>query len=129
MNKKNGYVALISVLSISAVGLAIASALLILGVDSTKTSINIYQGFESRELAHACSELALQQIRDNVSYLGTNTHNIGNGSCVYTVASLGGQSREIISSGAVSNTIRREKIIISAINPNIIISYWQEIAN
>ncbi|NTU69563.1 hypothetical protein HGB13_01880 [bacterium] len=128
MINNRGYIALISVLSISAVGLAIASALLILGIDSTKTSINTYQGFEAKILAHTCSDLALDQIRANITYTGTSTQNLGNGSCTYIVTNTGGSNREVLSSGAVNNIIRREKVLINQVSPTIGISSWLEVA-
>lgn len=124
--KNKGYIALISVLSISAVGLAIATALLVLGIDSTKTSINIYQGFEAKNLAHTCSDLALDKIRSNINYTGTDTQSIGNGSCNYVVNNLGGTNREVLSYGTVANVVRREKIIINQVSPTIGISSWKE---
>ena len=65
-NKKNGYVALMSLLVVGAAGLAISTALILFGVGSTRTSLVIEQSSQSRNIANACAEEALKKIRNSL---------------------------------------------------------------
>ncbi len=127
--KNNGYVVLISVLVLGAIGIAIVVSLLLLGVGSSRTSFAIEQSNQAKALTNACAEEALQQMRDSTSYTGSGSLTLGQGICAYTVTSQGGQNRTITSSGTVGIIIRKAKIIIDKINPTINIISWQEVAD
>lgn len=125
----NGYVALISVLIIGSVGTAIAVSLILLGLGSSKTSFSLEQSNQTKALVNACAEEALQKIKDSTPFSGTGNLSLGQGSCTYTVTKLSGQNREIISSGTVGTIVRKVKITIDKINPDINIISWQEVAD
>ena len=122
-----GFVALISVLIIGAVGVAIALSLLLLGIGSSRTSFAVEQSNQAKALANACAEEGLQQIKDSTPFTGSDNLTLGQGACVYTVTSQGGQNRTILASGTVGTIIRKLKIIINSINPLIQVVSWQEV--
>ena len=126
---QKGYIALITVLVTGAVGVAIAVSLLLLGLASSRTSFALEQSNQAKALANACSEEALQQIRDSTSFTGTGTLSLGLGTCSYTVTSQGGQNRTATSTGTVGTILRKVKIIIDTINPSINVTSWQEVAD
>ncbi len=128
-NFKRGYIALITVLITAAIGLAIVVSLLLSGLGSSRTGISLEKSNQAKALANACAEEALQQIRDSVPFTGTGGLTLGQGSCSYTVTSSGGQNRTITSSGTVGTIIRRVKITIDKITPDINITFWQEVAD
>jgi prepilin-type N-terminal cleavage/methylation domain-containing protein len=66
-----GYVALITVLVLGAVGAAVAATLVLLGLSSSRTSFALEQSNQAKALANACAEEALQQIRDSSSFTGS----------------------------------------------------------
>ena len=129
MNKQNGFVTLISVLVVSAVGIAIAISVILLGLGLSRTSFAYEQSNQAKALANACAEEGLEQIRDSVFFTGTGNLALGQGTCMYTVTNQGGQNRTIASIGTVGTIVRRAQVIISAINPSIAVSSWQEVAN
>ena len=126
---QKGYIALITVLVTGAVGVAIAVSLLLLGLASSRTSFALEQSNQAKALANACSEEALQQIRDSTSFTGTGTLSLGLGTCSYTVTSQVGQNRTATSTGTVGTILRKVKIIIDTINPSINVTSWQEVAD
>ncbi len=128
-NSQKGYIVLITVLVIGAVGMAIAVAVLWLGLGSSKSSFSLEQSSQAKALANACSEEALQQIRDSTSFTGTGNLSLGQGTCAYTVTNDGGQNRTITAIGLVGTVVRKVKITIDAINPNINVTSWQEVAD
>lgn len=127
--RKNGFITLLSVLIIGALGTAITVSLLVFGIDSSKTSRALEQSYQSKALAYACSEEALQHIKDSTSFTGSGTLTLEQGTCTYTVTSQGGQNRTITASGTVGAVIQKTKIIIDRINPDIHIVSWQEVSD
>ena len=127
--KNKGYITLISVLLVSAVGLAIAVSLLTLGTRYSK-SIFILEGSQmAKGYAQACSEEALQQIRDSQEFSGIGSLDFDEGNCIFEVEKQTGQNRIIKSEGESRKAKRKIKIIIDAIDPVIHIASWQEVAD
>lgn len=123
-----GYVTLMSVVIFSAIGIAIVVSLILLGLSVARTSYLSQQAKGINQLAHGCADEGLMYIRENESFTGTNNSTISGQQCSYTVINLGGESREIRASASGPDNIeRRVKVIISAINPGIVISSWQEV--
>ena len=125
----NGYITLMSVLIVSSIGVAITLSLVLLGLGSSKSSFSIERSAEARALANACSEQALQEIRNLTAYVGSGNLNLGQGACTYTVTDTGGETRLIMATGQVGSVIRKVKVTIDAINPQINILTWQELAD
>lgn len=122
-----GYITLISVLVVGAVGLALTTSLLFLGLGSSRTSFALEQSGEARALADACAEEGLQQIRSSTGYVGTGNLSLGNGTCTYTVTSQGGSNRTITASSTIGTIVRKVRVVITKINPVITASTWQEV--
>ncbi len=127
--KRRGFVTLMSVLVIGAVGIAITTSLILLGIGSSRTSFTVEQSDQAKSLVNACAEEALQQIRDSTSFTGSGNITAGQGSCSYTVTSQGGSNRTIAVSGTVGTVVRKAAISITELNPTIVIGSWQEVAN
>ena len=128
-NSNTGYVALITVLVIGAVGTAIAVSVILLGLGSSRTSFALEQSNQAKALANACAEEALQQIRDSTPFTGTGSLTLGQGTCGYTVVNDGGENRTVTASGTVGTVVRKIKIIVNTINPAINLTSWQEVAD
>jgi len=80
-------------------------------------------------LANICAELALQEIREDSMFLGTEEFNLDLGDCIYSVLDLGGERREIRSFSEIDHSVQKVKVVIEAINPKISISFWKEVAD
>ena len=125
-NNNGGYVTLISVLVVGAVGVAIALSLILLGAGSSRTSFALQQSMQAKGLANACAEEALEQIRESTPFTGSGNLTLGKGTCSYTVTNTGGTNRSVTTSGTVRTIMRKLTVTITAINPLIVISSWQE---
>ncbi len=126
---KKGFITLLAVLVIGAIGLVVATSLLLLGLGSLRTSFAIEQSKQTRSLADACAEEALRRIRESTPFTGSVILNLGQGSCSYTVVSTGGQNRTITATGTVDNNIRKVRVTINKINPTINTTSWEELAS
>lgn len=124
-----GYITLISVLVVGAVGVTITISLILLGLSSSRTSFAVEQSGQAKALANACAEEALQEIRDSTPYTGSDNLTLGQGNCTYTVTSQGGQDRTITATGTVDTIVRKVEIVIDKINPTIEVVSWQEVAD
>lgn len=125
MNK--GFITLISVLIVGAVGTVIAVSLILLGISSSRTSFALEQSNQAKALANACAEEALQQIRDSTPYAGSDNLSFGQGNCSYSVTSQGDQNRTITALGTVGTIVRKIEVVIDTINPAIVIVSWREL--
>lgn len=124
-----GYVVLLTLLIVGAVSISVTLAVVLLGLDSSRTAFALEQSYQAKALADACLEEALQQVRDSTPYTGTDSMSLGQGQCSYTVVSTGGTAREITAEGTVGTMKRKVTVSISAINPLIILDSWQEVAD
>ena len=127
MNK--GYITLISVLVVGAVGTTIALSLLLLGNGASRTSFALQQSAQAKGLAKACAEEALEQIRESTLFAGSGNLTFGQDTCTYTVTNIGGVSRTVTASSTVGTIVRKVSISITAINPLILFSLWQEVSD
>lgn len=120
---------LITMLVIGAVGIAITISLILLGLGAGRTSLSRVQSVQARALSFACAEEALQQIRDNTSYAGKGSLALGSGTCDYNVVSGNNEIKYLYISGTVGLSVRKIYILVTAINPSIIITTWSEVAD
>ncbi len=124
-----GFVSLIAVIIVGAIGMAVAVALLLSGVDATRQSLMESRSAQSGALRDGCIEEALGHIRDTTSYTGSDTLTLGAGTCTFTVTSQGGQLRTITSTGTVATVVQKARVTIDKITPDISIASWQEVAD
>ncbi len=122
------YVALVTVMIIGAVGIAIVIAAVLGSLASSKNSLLSKQTKQASGLADACTEHALIKLKANVDYIGDEILDFTNGSCeIQTIPNPGNVDREIHTTGTIDHIIRKVKININAINPDLLITSWEEV--
>jgi hypothetical protein len=121
-----GFISLLVVALMGAIGVSVVVAVLVLGLNAARDSFALERAGQAKELAIACVENSLESIRASTAYLGTANLTLASGTCTATVTDLGGESRQIVSTGTVGTVVRRLTVVIAAINPNVLISSWQE---
>lgn len=124
-----GFVILINVLAVAIVGSTIVISLLWLAIGSSSNHVTLLNSMQTRNLANACVEVALQEIRNNTSYSGSDVVSINDIECSYTVTILPASAREITASSTYNNVVKKIKVLASQVDPAIIISSWQEVAD
>lgn len=122
---QTGYVALLAVLVMGAVATATAMALLLTGTDSLRQVQATQHSIQSRTIAHACAEEALQVIHDNTTFTGNGNLSFSVGSCTYTVTNTGGNNRSIAVTSTMFEITRKLQISVT-IGASISIVSWQE---
>jgi hypothetical protein len=124
MNKGFGTLYIVIILGSAALGLALYISTS--SFWSIRGSIDGRQSDKAKALANACAEIALEMMRENNSYAGSDDLSLEGSTCNYSVSNTGGATRLVEVSATVGNIVRKLEISTSAFNP-IEIEYWQEV--
>lgn len=128
-NNQKGYVVIYSVIIIGAIVMGIIFSGSWISVNSIKSSRVLADSKQSKAMADACAETALQKIRDDVNYSGSGNLSIDGNNCSYEIFSQDEENRIIQAESFISNSVSRIKILVDRINPRINIISWQEAAD
>ncbi len=125
-----GYIALISVMLMSALGLAIMISVIASGVDASRTDFSLQQSGGARSMASACAEEALQKILETSTTTGTGNLSIASGTCSYIITSTSsGQTLIISATGLLGTVTSKIKVVTATTTPGISLSSWEEVAD
>jgi len=127
--EKNGFVILLSVLIMGSVGLAVALYLLSAGLTSSQNSSVLELSNEAKALSNACAENGLLKIANCSSTIGTFEVNIDDSKCSYSIIQNGESGKTLTSQATQNDLTRKIKIEVGQIEPTVVISSWQEVAN
>ena len=125
---QSGYIILMSVLVIGAVGTAVSTSLLLLGVGSALTSLDQQRTTQARALANACAEEALERLRLDTGYNGGETITFDTGTCsLGVIGGSGDTNRTIEATGNVDSVVRRVYVEVASVGPPTDLTSWQEV--
>ena len=124
-----GYIALISVLLISAIGAAIMVSVIASGITSLKTDFSLQQSGTARLMASSCAEEALQKILETSTTTAAGNLSIASGTCTYIITSTGGENITISATGILGTIRSKIKVILATTTPGIVLSSWEEVAD
>lgn len=125
MNKNpRGYIALVTVLIISAVVLSTATTVSLLAIGEAQSSFALYKGEDNLNLAEGCAEDALLKAWTSSTYNGGSITR-PEGTCIITVAKSG-NTWTITATSTATAYNRSAQVIFNRIADIEIIS-WREI--
>ena len=128
LDKQKGYIALTSMLIISAVVLFLVLSITFISISQKITIIGHNEARTSYYLAEACAHYAIIQLQENIDYSGQEEVEVGNNSCyIENIAGNGNSDRLIFTKSQVNNYISRIKVEIAEIRPKTVIKSWQPI--
>lgn len=127
----SGYIAIISILIISAVLLTSAFSVVNLGIFQSKSSLLKTQFVQNYYLAQACAEEALMKLKDDAGgYRGSETIYLDDNSCDILAVEKGKkQERTIKVLSSLYNLSKKIRVEIKKINPDMEIKSWQELSD
>ena len=126
----NGYIALVSVLIISAVVLLVAINASLFGISESDVATREYQSSRAFYLAMLCAEDGLMKLKEDINYSGNETLDIEGGECaILPVEGSGNFNRTVKTTGTFSDQIRKIKIEINRVNPIMNIRSWEEVSD
>ena len=126
---KEGYVALVTMLIVSAIAVSLSITSLTIGLSSSRSSFSLEQSLQAYALSKSCLEEALKEMVDNNAFTGGTTIFLGQGSCTYLVINDGGDNRTIEATGSVSSSVRRLQVTTDAFTPSINITSFEEVSD
>lgn len=85
-----GFIALTSILIISAIALAVAVSISLLGIGEARNSLDYKKGREALYLAYGCVDEALLQLKLDETYTG-GALSLGNGTCNIVISGVGSE--------------------------------------
>ena len=124
-----GYIALISVILIAAIGTAIMISVIASGISAIKTDFSLQQSGSARSLASSCAEEALQKILETGTTSSSGNLAVASGTCTYLITSTNGQNITINATGMLSTVTSKIKVVIATTTPAVTLSSWQEVAD
>lgn len=127
-SSRSGFVLLITVLIVGAIGTAILSSLLLLGISANKVSLSVQESAQALAAAQACAEYALLQLRDSPNYAGNQTIILDGHACeIRTINGTGNTNRSLCVEGRAGDSYRRLEIVVDTILPVTKVFSWQEV--
>jgi hypothetical protein len=127
---RRGYIALVSVVLMSALGLGIMLSVIASGVNASRTDFALQQSGGARSLASSCAEEALQKILETSTTSSSGNLTIASGTCTYIIAATSsGQTIIINSTGFLGTVTSKIKVVLATTTPGITLSSWEEVAD
>lgn len=123
---QKGFVALVTVLIVSALVLIVTIGLSLRTIDEMEMGLQKSLSSETYYFANLCAEDALMKLKANSNYSGDEVINIGKGSC--TILPIEG-NWTIKISASFSGQVKKMRLVISQIHPEIVVDSWQEVAD
>ncbi len=123
-----GFIFLLSVLAIGAIAVATTISLLLLGGGAERSAGTLVDSSQAMELAQTCAERAIRSLRADLTYPGSETISLANGTCqVRPVGGAGNTQRTICTVGTVGAATHRLEIGIDTVYPKTLVSFWREV--
>lgn len=131
MTTRHGFVALLSVLLLSAVAMLVAGGMLLRAVGGLNTSVSDDERLDAHLAATQCAEYALMNLRRSSRYLGNETLTLSNGdTChILPIGGTGYQNRTVQTTSTVDGASRKISITVSRLVPLLLVTSWQEVAD
>lgn len=124
-NRSRGFMAITTVLIISAVVLLIAITVSLTGVNEGQTSFAVDNGEQNLALVEGCAEDYLLKIRANSSFTASNITR-PEGTCSITI-NVGNPNWDITVSSTNSDYQRKVQVKFTRSSSGITLTSWQEI--
>ena len=125
-----GFIALTSLVIISAIILAISLGVSLRGVDESKTGLSQELGTRAHAAVERCVEEALMRLKNDLLYAGGESIIEGGESCdIRAVGGSGNVNRTIEAQSTVSGYTKKIRAVASVINPLTVIESWQTIGD
>lgn len=122
-----GYIFLLAVLFVAALMGAMTSAMVLLGIGESKSSISVNVAAQALANANTCAERALQSLRSDLLYEGDETFSLPSGTCkVLPIVGYGNEMRMLCTEGTLLSATRRLEIEVNRVLPTTRVLQWKE---
>jgi len=130
INKSHGFIALVSIAVLVAVGLTITVGLLIRAAGESRMAVMDDYHMRAQAAAMACSEMALMSLKGSLAYAGNQTFTVGDDTCsILAVGGVGNLNRTIDTTSTVSGAESKIHVVVDVVNPTMSISSWKDVVS
>ena len=130
MKYNQGFIALTSVLILSAISLSISISVASRAISGSGISIAMRERDTAKYLTESCVEHALIELERTLNYQGNESILVGDELCdILVVEGSGNTNRTIKAQGSVGQHTYRVRVIINTISPNLTIKSYKRVAN
>jgi len=127
--KTQGFIAITSVLILSAIFLSITISIASRAITVSLTSVAFYERDQARFLAHACEEYALIELERTLDYQGEEVILIGDRQCeILNIGGSGNTNRSLRVRSEVGSHVFYIEDVIEEVSPRLVISTAQRIS-
>ncbi len=127
---KQGFIALTSILVLSAIFLSVSVSVAMRSIAQTGTSFGLSAAYTANSLSTLCVEYALIELTRTLNYTGDETIVLDGESCdILTISGSGNTNRTIQTISTVAEHTRRTEVVISEISPDIAIVSWESVTD
>jgi hypothetical protein len=129
LNKtKRGYVTMVTIIILVAVASVMITSSILISTENFQASQRTRLALEAKALAETCAEVALNTLKTNIFYTGNVTLTYSYGTCqILTITGSGNTNRTITTQSTLDGVTKKSQIVVQTINPNTVITSWQEI--
>jgi hypothetical protein len=118
MKNTQGFIALTSVLILSAIFLSISISIASRAVSGTDASIALYERDAAKFLSEGCAEYALMELQRTLNYEGDEGILVGDGTCtIRPVLGSGNENRTVEVESTVGSHTYRTVVAVDEISP------------
>lgn len=130
VNRHNrGFVALTSVLVLSAILFSISVTVTSRAISKVQVELSAYSEMQAKLLAHSCAEYALLELQRTLDYAGDETLTINDQTCdIVTVSGSGNADRGVQTKATVNEHVYRMEVAISEVSPVVRITSWRSVS-
>ncbi len=130
MSKAKGFIALVSVAVLMAVGLTVTAGLLIRASGESRLAVTDDYQIRAQAAATACAERALMELKSSLTYAGNQTLQVGSDTCsILLVGGVGNLNRTLDTTSTVSGVESKLHLMIDSVNPDMTVSSWQDVVS
>lgn len=125
--KKKGFATLLSVLILMIISGFVITGMLVSSASGVQNNAVYRDGIEAMALADSCANVAVDNLKLDDTYTGSEIINIGLQQCeILAISGSGNNNRIVRTKAEVNGVVRKYEINISELVPNTIINYWEE---
>ncbi|MBD3311545.1 MAG: hypothetical protein GF349_03545 [Candidatus Magasanikbacteria bacterium] len=125
LQDSRGVAALLTIVIVGAAALIMAYSTSVLGLGELEMGYSSQKGDQALLLADGCIEEALNRLRLDAGYTGSNLY-LGDGSCIIGVSGVGG-SRVIFATGTVDIYTKVIRVEATLSGSNVDVTTWEEV--
>lgn len=126
MKNKKGFIALTTVLVLSAVFLSISIGVASRAISGATMSSSLYASNKAEILADGCAEYALLKLRRSLEYAGNESIEIDGTQCeILDIGGTGNTNRSIDVQSTVQGHVHRIRVLVEEISPTMKIASYE----